>query len=97
MQGRAAYDARSGSPAVLAGQAMGIISAALPADAPVTARADLAAAQAAVAVYTINLGVSGDSRAVGRAGRRPGDRGPGNPGTPGQPPATGLVKNLPDA
>lgn len=59
VQGRMTYDARSGSPAVLAGQAMGLISAALPADAPITARAALMAAQAAIGIYTIGLGGQG--------------------------------------
>lgn len=58
-QGRQAYDLRTGSPAALAGQALALISSALPADVPTTARAALAAARAAVAVYTIGLSEPG--------------------------------------
>ncbi len=59
VQGRATYDARSGSPSVLAGQALGVISAALPADTSPTTRASLLAAQAAIGIYTIGLGGQG--------------------------------------
>lgn len=58
-QGRAAYDARSGSPAAIAGQALGLISTVLPADTPSTTRAALLAAQAAIGIYTIGLGGQG--------------------------------------